>query len=59
MQIDAAEETRAKSMLDRARTETEALVEANWPAIERAAAALQVRAMLSQDDLDALIAGKS
>jgi hypothetical protein len=35
------------------------LVEANWPAIERAAAALQVRAMLSQDDLDALIAGKS
>jgi hypothetical protein len=59
VQIDAAEETRAKSMLDRARTETEALVEANWPAIERAAAALQVRAMLSQDDLDALIAGKS
>ena len=39
--------------------EVTALVEENWPAIERVAAALQERPLLNEGDLDVLIADRA
>jgi hypothetical protein len=44
-------------LLKRLAAETEALVAANWPAILRVAEALLERPLLSEADLDRLIAG--
>jgi ATP-dependent Zn protease len=55
-ELDTIERARAEEMFNKARTETEALVQASWQAIERVAAALQTRDLLTQRDLDDLIA---
>jgi hypothetical protein len=55
-ELDATEQARAENMFNTARTETESLVQASWQAIERVAAALQTRNLLTERDLDNLIA---
>jgi hypothetical protein len=52
-----ARSTEGKALFGRFCRETEALVENNWPAIERVAAAMLERPALHQDDLDTLIMG--
>jgi hypothetical protein len=47
----------AKSVHRQLLNETNALVAAHWPAIERVAGALTSRDLLSESELDALIAG--
>lgn len=52
------QQTAGETTLTRVIAETEALVEAHWPAIERVAETLVRRPMIGEDDLDALIANR-
>jgi hypothetical protein len=55
---DERQAAKAQREYDRISAETQALVEANWSAIERVAAALMRRPILTESDLDALIADR-
>jgi hypothetical protein len=57
--LDDAHRSEAETLFGRLLEETADLVEQNWPAIERVATALLSNRMLTQDDLDALIADRS
>ena len=56
LKLNAAEEAEGDVLFERLLTETEILVEQNWPAIQRVATALLNRLSLDQDDIDTLIA---
>jgi hypothetical protein len=56
--LDAAEVAEGNVLFERLLTETEILVEQYWPAIQRVATALLDRLSLTQDEIDALIAGR-
>ena len=57
VELDGPETEEFGRLFSRTTQKTADLVEENWPAIQRVAAALLSRPALTEDDIDALIAG--